>query len=127
MRECYFPALAQAVHDIHALGLVVFFHSDGNLNSILADLAECELDGIQGLEPAAGMSLSSARERVGDKLTLWGNLSFGFLSETRSAEEIESALRALTNASGKLIVGSCGGLVDGMNVETVRRVYRYSV
>lgn len=125
LRECYFPALTQAVRDIHELGLVVFFHSDGNLNSVLDDIAASGVDGLQGLEPDGGMSIPAARERVGDRLTLWGNLSFDFLSAARTSQEIEEALRALTAKSkSKLIIGSCGGLVAGMNVETVRRLYR---
>ncbi len=160
LRELYFPMLRQAAREIHALGLVVFFHSDGNLNAILDDLAACELDGIQGLEPEAGMSLHAARERVGKRLALWGNVSFDFLSAARTDAEIAEVLRALTSpptpfvplppllmrpersasgvegsASGEggrgrgvrgeaLILGSCGGLVQGLNVETVRRFYR---
>ncbi|MBI5030977.1 MAG: hypothetical protein HZB51_10650 [Chloroflexi bacterium] len=124
LRECYFPALAETVRQIHDLGLAVFFHSDGNLNEILGDLVACGLDGVQGLEPAAGMSIPSARGKIGDKLTLWGNLSFEFLSDVRSDEEIAKALHDITQGGGKLIVSSCGGLVDGMNIETVRRVYQ---
>ena len=84
----------------------------------------CELDGIQGLEPEAGMSIQRARERVGNRLTLWGNLGFDFLSVERTDAEIEEMVKAVTTNSGKLIFGSCGGLVAGMNVETVRRVHR---
>jgi len=124
LRDCYFPVLASTVRQIHAFGLAVFFHSDGNLNEILVDLAACGIDGIQGLEPAAGMSIQLARAQVGDALTLWGNLSFDFLSDVRSDEEITTALSEITRSGGEIILSSCGGLVDGMNVETVRRVYR---
>jgi uroporphyrinogen decarboxylase len=125
LRECYFPALAQAVRDIHELGLVVFFHSDGNLNSVLDNIAASGVDGLQGLEPDGGMSIAAARERLGQALTMWGNLSFDFLSAARSDQEIQSALRDLvTPSQRRLIIGSCGGLVAGMNVETVRRFYR---
>jgi uroporphyrinogen decarboxylase len=120
----YFPALHDAAHEIHALGLVVFFHSDGNLSAVLGDLAACELDGIQGLEPEAGMSIQRVRERVGKRLTLWGNLGFDFLSAERWDSEIEEMVKTVTTNSGKLIFGSCGGLVKGVNVETVRRVHR---
>ncbi len=120
----YFPALHDAAHEIHALGLVVFFHSDGNLNAVLDDLAVCELDGLQGLEPEAGMSIQRVRERVGKRLTLWGNLGFDFLSAERWDSEIEEMVKAVTTNSGKLIFGSCGGLVSGLNIETVRRVHR---
>ena len=122
----YFHALHDAVHEIHARGLVVFFHSDGNLNAVLDDLAACELDGLQGLEPEAGMSIQRVRERVGNRLTLWGNLGFDFLSAERWDSEIEEMVKAVTTNSGKLIFGSCGGLVKGVNVETVRRVHRWA-
>lgn len=124
LRECYFPALGDTVRQIRALGLAVFFHSDGNLNAILADLVACELDGLQGLEPAAGMSIPLVRKEVGNQLTLWGNFSFDFLSNERSDQEIAQAISAITPAGGKIILSSCGGLVDGMNLETVRRLYR---
>jgi len=121
----YFRALHAAVDDLHALGLVVFFHSDGNLNLVLDDLATCNLDGIQGLEPEAGMSIARARQRVGQRLTLWGNLGFDFLSVERTDEEIEQTISTIVQDSGKLIFGSSGGLVGGLNIETVRRVYRW--
>jgi uroporphyrinogen decarboxylase len=127
LRELYIPELKQAVRDLHALGLTVFFHSDGNLNAILEDLATCELDGIQGLEPAAGMQIGAVRARLGNALALWGNLGFEFLSAPRTDEEITTALQGLEVENGgrnRLIVGSCGGLVPGLNLETVRRVYR---
>jgi uroporphyrinogen decarboxylase len=127
LRELYFPALRQAAHDLRALGLAVFFHSDGNLNAILDDLAACELDGIQGLEPAAGMEIGAVRARVGNALTLWGNLSFEFLSAPRTEAESAAARLAIETANGgrgRLIVGSCSGLVAGLNIETVRQVYR---
>jgi uroporphyrinogen decarboxylase len=124
LRECYFPALAQAAQALRELGLAVFFHSDGNLNAILSDLAACKLDGIQGLEPPAQMSLRRTREKIGDTLTLWGNLSFEFLSVARTDAEIDAAIDEIVRDTGKVILGSCGGLVAGMNIETVTRVYR---
>lgn len=126
LRELYFPELRRAARGIRALGLAAFFHSDGNLNAILDDLAASELDGIQGLEPAAGMLIDIVRERVGNSLTLWGNLSFDFLGAPRTDQEINAAVRAIESANGgrtRLILGSCGGLVEGMNVETVKRIY----
>lgn len=122
----YFPVLRETVHALRALGLVVFFHSDGNLEAVLDKLVQCEFDGWQGLEPEAGMSLARVRERVGEHLTLWGNLSFDFLHVERTEAEIAQTLDALLHNSGKLILGSCGGLVAGLNIETVRRVYGYA-
>lgn len=120
----YFGALHELVSDLRALDLVVFFHSDGNLSWVLDDLAMCDLDGLQGLEPEAGMSIPRVRQRVGARLTLWGNLGFDFLSAPRSEAEIQQAVDALAAAGGKLIIGSAGGLVNGLCIETVRRVHR---
>jgi uroporphyrinogen decarboxylase len=122
----YFHTLDEAAHEIRALGLVAFFHSDGNLSAVLGDLAACDLDGIQGLEPEAGMSIARVRERVGNRLTLWGNVSFNFLSAERTDAEIEQTVDAIALNTGKVIFGSCGGLVGGMNVETVRRTHRWA-
>ena len=126
LRELYFPELHRAARDIRARGLAVFFHSDGNLNAILDDLAASELDGIQGLEPEAGMRIGTVRERVGESLMLWGNLSFDFLGAPRTDTEIATAVGEIERANGgraRLILGSCGGLVEGMNIETVKRLY----
>jgi uroporphyrinogen decarboxylase len=126
LRELYFPTLQDVVHDLRALGLVVFFHSDGNLNLIMDDLGACDLDGIQGLEPEAGMEIAATRRRIGPALTLWGNFSFEFLSAARTDAEIAVTLQNIEMANGggrHLIIGSCAGLVQGLNVGTVRRVY----
>lgn len=123
LRELYFPALRDAARHLHALGLAAFFHSDGNLNSILTDLAACKLDGLQGLEPGAEMSMRGVREKIGSAMTLWGNLSFDFLSAARTDAEIDAAIKSIVDGNGKVIVSSCGGLVGGMNIATVRRVH----
>jgi uroporphyrinogen decarboxylase len=126
LHELYFPTLQDVVRDLHTLGLVVFFHSDGNLNLILDDLAACALNGIQGLEPEAGMQIAATRRRIGPALTLWGNLSFEFLSAARTDAEIAAALQDIETANGErshLIIGSCAGLVHGLDLPTVRRVY----
>lgn len=125
LRALYFPELLNAARAVHALGLAAIFHSDGNLNAVLPDLGGCELDGLQGIEPEAGMSMASARAQLGQGLTLWGNLSYEFLGAARTEAEIHQALRQVIAGAqpGPLIFGSCSGLVSGLNPETVRRVY----
>ena len=141
LRTWYVPALGRAAQEIRGLGLSVVFHSDGNLSALLDDLAACNLSGLQGLEPEAGMTIPGVRERVGPALTLWGNLGFDLLSQPRTNEEIDQALSALFAAPPRtgvqsagpehtqdrdpaLIAGSCAGLVQGMAPATVRRLYR---
>ncbi|MCL4396282.1 MAG: uroporphyrinogen decarboxylase family protein [Chloroflexi bacterium] len=127
LRELYLPALDSAAREIHNLGVAVFFHSDGNLNAILKDLGQCALDGIHSLEPESGMDVAQARECVGGRTTLWGNLGYEFLSVERTEQQAADAVRAIESANdgrGGLVVGSSSGLVQGLNIETVRRVHR---
>ncbi len=121
LRELYFPVLTALARDVRGFGLAVFFHSDGNLNAVLDDLVDAGLDGIQGLEPEAGMDLDQTWARVGQRLTLWGNLGFHFLASPVDASMVASVHAA--SPQTRYIFGSCAGLVQGMNVETVRRVY----
>lgn len=129
LRSLYFPELANAVRQVRTLGLSVWFHSDGNLNSVWQDLAECQLDGIQGMEPEAGMQIETTRQAVGADLTLWGNLAFDFLSQPHTMQEIEDQVHALCqracpSPAARFVFGSCAGLVRGMDPQTVRRVYQ---
>ncbi len=132
VQDIYLPELGVVARELHALGLVAMFHSDGNLSAILPGLAQCGLDGIQGLEPEAGMEMSAVRSLVGPTVTLWGNMGFEMLSAPRTDAEIEAVVQSIaagvpqspTGQSGKLILGSSAGLVQGMNVDTVRRVYQ---
>ncbi|MBI5302156.1 MAG: hypothetical protein HY868_08470 [Chloroflexi bacterium] len=124
LRELYWQAVAWLAREIRAAGLAVFYHSDGNLNAVLDDLVACGLDGLQGLEPGAGMDVVATRARVGAALTLWGNLSFDFLSAPRADDDIRALIARLSGDGRRFILGSCGGLVAGMNVATVREVYR---
>lgn len=121
LRELYFPVLQSTARDLREFGLAVFFHSDGNLNAILDDLAGAELDGIQGLEPEAGMDLATTRARVGETTTLWGNIGFDVLAAPAETVNVDAIHRM--SLPTRYIFGSCAGLVQGMNVETVRRVY----
>jgi uroporphyrinogen decarboxylase len=121
LRAHYFVELRRAAADIQALGMSVFFHSDGNLNAVLDDLAGCGLDGLQGLEAEAGMQMAAVRARVGPALVLWGNLSFDFLSQPRTDAEI-GQVGEVNDA--RVIFGSSAGLVQGMHPDTVRRAYR---
>ena len=63
LREHYFPRLARAIAAWHASGIKVLFHSDGNLNPILDDLAEAGIDGLNPIEILAGMDVADIHRR----------------------------------------------------------------
>ncbi len=124
LRKSYFPYLTVLVQACQRTGLPVVFHSDGNLWEVLEDLVATGINGIQGLEPAAGMSLAGVRARVGAELCLWGNVDVGWLAQPRPGAEITAEVqRLLAPLDGTpVILGTSGGLMAGLpgvNVEAV--------
>ncbi len=116
LRQSYFPYLTVLVEACQQAGLPVVFHSDGNLWDVLADLAATGINGIQGLEPAAGMSLAGVRAKVGPELCLWGNVDVGWLAQPRPAAEITAEVQRLLAplAGTPVILGTSGGLMAGL-------------
>jgi uroporphyrinogen decarboxylase len=124
LRVSYFPYLTALVDSCQRAGLPAIFHSDGNLWEVLDDLLAAGINGIQGLEPAAGMSLAGTRERVGPQLCLWGNVDVGWLAQPRPAAEISAEVQRLLAplAGTPVILGTSGGLMAGLpgvNVEAM--------
>jgi len=116
------------------LGVPVFFHSDGNLNGVLATIEAAGFDGLQCLEPAAGMDLSEIKARYGKALCLMGNIDPALLSEPGSQMAPEPRYGRLRRAvldltasaaggDGGLIFGTCSGLHAGMSPERVQYMY----
>ena len=124
LRQSYFPYLTLLVEACQQAGLPLVFNSDGNLWEVLVDLVATGINGIQGLEPGAGMSLAGVRARVGPELCLWGNVDVGWLAQSRPAAEITDEVQRLLAplAGTPLILGSSGGLMAGLpgsNVEAM--------
>ncbi|MCS6843910.1 MAG: uroporphyrinogen decarboxylase family protein [Caldilineales bacterium] len=116
LRESYFPYLTALVEAAQQAGLPVVFHSDGNLWEVLDDLAATGVNGLQGLEPAAGMSLAAVRARVGPDLCLWGNVDVGWLAQPRPPAEITAEVRRMLAPllGTPVILGTSGGLMAGL-------------
>lgn len=124
LRQSYFPYLTVLVDACQRAGLPVVFHSDGNLWEVLDDLLATGINGLQGLEPAAGMSLAGVRAKAGPELCLWGNVDVGWLAQPRPAAAITQEINRLLAplAGTPLILGTSGGLMAGLpgvNVEAM--------
>ncbi|NOX81358.1 MAG: hypothetical protein GXP57_09800 [Deltaproteobacteria bacterium] len=126
LRKMIFPFLQQSLESIRRTGAPVFFHSDGNINPVLADLAAMGFAGIHSLQPSAGMRIAEIKKRYGRELTLWGNIEFTAYPRKTAQELRARAVKivAAAAAGGGFIFGSSTGLADDTPVDAVVGVYQ---
>ena len=79
---------------IHDEGARVVKHTDGNIWPIIADIVSTGIDGLNPLEPVAGMDLGRVKTEYGARVCLIGNIDCGELLSHGSPEEVEQAVRA---------------------------------
>jgi len=129
------PCWQTQVAAAKGLGIPVFFHSDGNLNTLLPSIVDAGFNGLQCIEPAAGMDIGKIKRENGDRLCLMGNMDPALLSADPAGlqttgdnglREVSDATAALISAAapgGGFIFGTCSGLHGEMCPEKVHRMY----
>ncbi|HEY5530651.1 MAG TPA: uroporphyrinogen decarboxylase family protein [Candidatus Anoxymicrobiaceae bacterium] len=93
LEELYGDAYRRITSTAHALGMKVVMHTCGNVYALLDWLADCGFDGVHGLEPTAGVELAKAKEAIGDRLCLVGNIDVTHILMDASKEEVFEAVR----------------------------------
>ena len=119
-REFINPYNRRLVEAAHGKGMKVIRHSDGNLWPILDILVETGYDGLNPLEPQAGMDLKKVKDRYGDRLCLLGNIDCVDLLPGGTVEEVEEAvIKEIEDASagGGLIICDSNSLHPGVKPE----------
>jgi hypothetical protein len=126
LRRHFFPALLVNIMPLKEAGIKVIFHSDGNLMEILDDLLDAGVDGINPIEPRAGMDIAELKRRYGDRLILAGNvdcsrvLPFGDVEDVRCA--VKECVRAASPGGGHFL-GSSGEITPDTPLENVLAFY----
>jgi len=111
-RRYTFPYYREIRHILDRKGLPLLLHSDGNITDILPDLVEIGFNAIHPIEPEA-MDIYKARQIVGDKVCLIGNLSLAFPLGTGTPADVIDGTRRLirTMAPGGSYVMSSGNSI----------------
>jgi uroporphyrinogen decarboxylase len=110
----------QIVERAHQKGLKVVRHSDGNLWPLLDILLETGYDGLNPLEPQAGMAMAEVKAYCGDKICLLGNIDSVDLLPGGNPKQVEEAvIQAIKDgaAGGGLVICSSNSLHPGVNPE----------
>lgn len=108
-RELILPRLKKMVDAIHEEGAFCVKHSDGNLYPILDMIVSAGPDGLNPIEPVAGMELAKVKALVGRRICLIGNIDCGQLLPYGTTAQVREAVRhAIQDAAqdGGYIVSS---------------------
>jgi uroporphyrinogen decarboxylase len=126
-REVFVPSIRRIVEEFHRLSVPVVKHSDGNLEPILDDLVATGIDGLQSIEPAAGMDIGKVKARYGDKICLWGNIDLSYTLALGTEEEVtEEVKRCILAAApgGGFILSSSNSYSSAIKFENFQAMIR---
>jgi len=103
-KEFILPYYKQLYQACKKNGMFVIQHSCGYIDKLLPHMVEAGLNGIQALEPAAGVDLAHLKETLGDRVAFLGGidgsniLNFGTPKDVN--EEVKRCIRAGAKGGG---------------------------
>ncbi len=103
------PAWAKMVRAFKAAGArKVILHSDGNIGPLLDVFLDIGFDGINPVEPKAGLHAGELRARYGTRLALLGGICNSQILPRGDREEIRRHVREVlaSGRDGGLVIGS---------------------
>ena len=110
-REHIFPWYKEMARRCHDAGLYFFFHSDGVLWDLLDDLLDIGIDALHPIDPTC-VDINEMKQKVGDRITLFGNISNEILQNGTPAEVAELTKKRLR----EIAPGGGYGLGSGNSV-----------
>ncbi len=92
-RQFILPYLKRSIDAAHEMGVPFIKHTDGNIWSILDMMVEAGIDGIDPIEPLAGMDIGEVKARYGDRIAVIGNVDCSIVLTQGTREEVEEAVK----------------------------------
>jgi len=86
------PYYIEIVDAAHEAGLPIVKHTDGAMWPLMEGLIDCAFDGYNPIQPQC-MDIAAAKERLGDRIALVGNIDCIELLVRGSEEEVERTVR----------------------------------
>jgi uroporphyrinogen-III decarboxylase len=124
LKRIFFPRLKRVVDAIHEVGAKVMYHSDGNLMGVLDDLVNCGIDVLNPIEVLAGMDIAEIHRRA-PGLILAGGIDMSQLLPHGTPKQVEAAVQlAVSDAGGKIMVGSSSEFQDGIPLDNYLAMQR---
>lgn len=120
LREFIIPRLKEVIRAIHEEGALAIKHTDGNIWKIIDMLVESGADGLNPIEPSAGMDIGEVKKRYGNRICLVGNIDCGHLLSRGTPEDVRRAVKACLEAAapgGGFILSSSNSIHSSVRPE----------
>lgn len=94
--------------EVRKAGLFLIQHTDGNINTVLEVLADSGIHALQAIDPVAGMDIRDVKKRVGERLTLCGNVDCGLLLTGKPENIYNNTLELIRDCrkGGRFVLGA---------------------
>ena len=121
-REVLLPAYQIITDAVHEKGQKIVLHTDGHVTPLLDFVVDCGFDGLQSLEPTAGVDLALVKKKVGDKLCLMGNIDVAHDLVYGTKEEVYNSVKYAikTAGPGGGFIVSAANMHPGVKVDNLR-------
>jgi len=100
LESIFMPHFRRWVDAIHDHGLHYWKHTDGNIRDILPMLVEAGIDGIDPIDPTAGMDLAEVKQEWGDQVAIKGNVNCGVELVSGTEQQVEEAVKKCIREAG---------------------------
>jgi uroporphyrinogen decarboxylase len=118
--EFVLPGLQKVVNRAKEKNIPFIKHCDGYIWPIIDRLIETGIDGLNPIEPAAGMDIGEVKNAYGDRIAVIGNIDCAHLLSFGSKEDVQNAVKdCIQKASpgGGHIISSSNVIHDGVPPE----------
>jgi len=116
------PYYQQFCEVMHRYDMVIFLHMCGRITHLLDLIAETGVDVIEPLDEVGGTTVREIKDKLGDKLAMFGGVNTVLLAQGTLAEVIHDSKRCIAEAGqdGGYMLGACDMLPTETSPEKVK-------
>lgn len=128
MDEIVYPFYHDAVKEIKKhKNVPIIFHSDGDLRKDMYKIVKSGFDGLQSLQPSAGMDIAHIKKEYGEVLCLMGNIDLDYILTRGTRQEVEEIVKRTIDVAapgGGFILSTCNSMIDAIKPENALAMYQ---
>ncbi len=128
LKREFIPLLERLIGPLRDAGIKIIFHSDGYLpDDLIDELVRVGVNGLNPIEPIAGMDIGHLKRKYYGRLILVGNLDCSQVLPLGTKQEVIEATRKLIETAspgGGHFIGSSSEINPATPLENVLVFYR---